>query len=152
MVVQPRQLHRAKQHAPVSVVDLFEANELTNHRLAQVQFPSSPFDFTVASNATHGGAFGVLDLRLSERVRSLRGPEVLLRSRAAERFVRSLVVVILSKIVEPPLLRAQRALRRAGRFLFERAVHTLMSTVLLGFSRFDAFRHDAQFHPPYRQS
>ena len=135
MVVQPRQLHRAEQHAPVSLVDLFEANELTNQRLAQVHFPSSPFDFTIASDATHAGAFGVLDLRLSERVRSLRGPEVLSRSRAAERFVRSLVVVLDSKLVEPPLLRAQRALRRVGRFLFERAVQTLMSAVLLGLAR-----------------
>src|ERR1700747_1686670 len=53
----------------------------------------------------------------------------------SQRFMRPLLVVFLSELVEALLLRPPVASRRLGRLLFQRPVHSLVPPVLLRLSR-----------------
>ena len=57
----------------------------------------------------------------------------------SESFMRAFVVVFIDEAIEALLLLEQRLGRRSRRFLFERQVHALMASVLLGMCRLDAF-------------
>ena len=68
-----------------------------------------------------------------------------------EAFVRTNLVVKLAKNIKTCLLLTCIARRWLKRLVFERAVHALMSSVLLRLTRGDAFRQDPQADPPHRQ-
>lgn len=62
------------------------------------------------------------------------------------------MVVLLSKEVEGLLLQSPGPFGRCGRFVFQGAVHPLMSAVLSRFTRFDSFRQYTQLQPPDREA
>ena len=65
--------------------------------------------------------------------------------------MRTLVVEDATKLVEAALLTAE-ALGRWRRYLgLERAVHSLVATVLLRLTGLDALGPNAEAHPPHRE-
>ena len=61
--------------------------------------------------------------------------------------MRTLVVEDVAKVVEAALLRAKRCRRRFRRVLLQRAMHPLVTTVLLRSACLNALVHDPEFHP-----
>ena len=56
-----------------------------------------------------------------------------------------------AEVVEVVLLSAEVGLRRLSGFTLEGSVHSFVTAVLLGFSRLDSFRTDAEPDPPGAQ-
>ncbi len=65
-----------------------------------------------------------------------------------EGFVRALFVELIAKVIEAPLLAAERGCRRPRGLLLERLVHALVSTVLLGMAGLNQLGVDAESDPP----
>jgi hypothetical protein len=70
------------------------------------------------------------------------------RRTIVERLVRAFFVVLSAKAIESRLLLAKRPRRGPQRFLFEGPMHALVSPVLLGVTRLNAFVTNAELHPP----
>ena len=65
-----------------------------------------------------------------------------------ERLVRALVVELSDEAVELALLRSEAVRWRPGGLVLERAVHALMTAILLRMARLNAFNADPQPEPP----
>jgi hypothetical protein len=65
--------------------------------------------------------------------------------------VRTLLVELLPKPIELPLLGSQATGRRDGGFLLEGTVHALVHPVLVRLAWLDQFRENAQLENPHRQ-
>ena len=65
--------------------------------------------------------------------------------------MRSVVIEFLTEAVELTLLSRQIGSGGAGGFRFQSAMHALVTTILLGFTRLDKLRQDAEPDPPGRQ-
>ena len=102
-----------------------------------------------ASDLVMGVVPGVVDPR-GHRPRG-RAPNSRRRP-LLQRLVRTLLVEVLAKRVESLLLFARAQRRRLRRLLRQRAVHPLVSTIVLRRSRTAEMRLDAQLQQPYRQS
>src|SRR5207249_3148443 len=69
-----------------------------------------------------------------------------------ESFVRALLVEVLAEAIETVLLFGDRRCCRLRCLGLERAVHALMSAVVLRARRWNVARLDAELEPPYRQA
>ena len=67
-------------------------------------------------------------------------------------FVGPFLVILMPKPIKGLLLVFWGGLGRPGGGLFQGAVHPFMATIFLWMARSDAFRYDAQTHPPDRQA
>src|SRR5205085_2840628 len=75
-----------------------------------------------------------------------------LRTFKIQSLVRALLVVVLAEGIQLTLLLRQVGCRRLAQRTLERAMHALMSSVLLRLPRRDAFRTNAKANPPDRQA
>ena len=69
-----------------------------------------------------------------------------------ERLVRADVVEGAAEVVEVALLGTEVGLRRPSGFALEGSVHAFVTAVLLGLSRLDGLRTDAEPDPPGAQT
>ena len=83
---------------------------------------------------------------------SLRWDVEFVRGTLAQRFVWALLVVVPAEGVKAGLLFGRVRRGRARRLCLERAMHALMSAVLLRRGRMDEVRLDAELDPPRRQA
>ncbi len=65
--------------------------------------------------------------------------------------MRALVVEDVTEVVEAALLRAKRCRRRFCRVLLQRAMHPLVTTVLLRSACLNPFVNNPQLHPAERE-
>ena len=65
--------------------------------------------------------------------------------------MRTLMVELVAEVVELLLLCAKVGAGWSSGFGFQRAMHALVTTVLLWFTGFDELRQDAQAYPPRGQ-
>lgn len=93
----------------------------------------------------------VLDLWKPIREGTVRGPIDGRRRLLPQRFVRALVVEEVPEGVELFLLPGEICRGGPGCPALQGPVHPLVAGILLGMSRFDEFRVDAQPDPPDRQ-
>ena len=134
-------LHEADQ--PDLVADLLDADVLTGEDSTEVYLALA----NAEAPATRDG-----DGPVVERVRQLADPAIGTWRRAVElggilhreRLVRSVMVIAIDKVIELRLLLQEILRGRLGRFLFQGQVHTLVATILLGMTGFDALDADAE--------
>ena len=62
------------------------------------------------------------------------------------------LIVLLTKPIECALLRSEARSRRPAHFRLERAVHPLVAAVLVGTTRENSFRANAEMDPPDREA
>jgi hypothetical protein len=65
--------------------------------------------------------------------------------------VRTILIVVVTKAIEGALLVGHRGVRRRGGVLFERAMHALVTAVLLRLPGLDALGQNAQLNPPHAE-
>ena len=141
----------AKAHHVVAGVEFSNAHEFVDQRLADEDKLAFPFDHARAAD-TANLMIGVIPGVLLARRHGARGSGVGRRRRSlAERFVRTFLVVMRSEPVKARLLLSGVRCRRGRGLCLQRAMHALMSAVLLRRGRMDEVRGDAELHPPGRQ-
>src|SRR5688572_11037180 len=128
--IQDTERDGTKVHGPAVDVDFFEADQFSREAVAQIPLRLAKRDDTIGVGALHTKVpriFGVWEL---PRIGAER--RLILRSwrRIAQRLVRPLVVVFLTKRVEASLLRAHAAARRPRRVSLQRTVHALVAAIL----------------------
>jgi hypothetical protein len=119
------------------VVDFLEADVLASQGLSDVDPLAVPPDGSVATDEADLVVGRIVDSRNAAR-HFARGRAVPGGRRVlVEGFVRTLLVVLVLKLVEASLLAGQVAAGRTGGLGFESSVHAFVSSILLGMSRFD---------------
>ena len=131
-------------YAPPPVRERLNANELAFERCTDV-----PADAVVANVPVRVGAFDrevrwILRLRKAGWELSARSFVELAWGSLTDSFVRSFEVVLLAKLVEPSLLTTEVPLGWRCGLCFQRSMHPFMSSVLIGATRKNPLRHDAQ--------
>ena len=142
----------AETHDVMALVAFGEAHDFAGQGLADEYAFAAPSDLAGgvdASDFVMGVVPGVVDPG-GHRPRG--GAPDSRRRPLLQRLVRTLLVEVLAKHVEALLLFARAQRRRSRRLLRQRAVHPLVSTIVLRRSRTAEMRLDAQLQQPYRQS
>ena len=149
--IEKAEVVAAEAHDMVSIFEFGQADRFARQRFADEGAFASPSDFACRANPAHlmvGVIPGILDaLRHGARRRPI---EIGWRP-LAQRLVRTLLVVMAAESVKARLLVAGVSGRRLGGLRLERAVHALMSPVLLRRSGPDEMRRDAKLEPPNRK-
>ena len=140
-----------KYDVPEVVVDFLESDVLASQSLSDVDPLAVSADSAVAADEADLVMGGVIDRGKLGRHFSRRrvvpgGGRVLV-----EGFVRTVLVVLLSELVEAPLLAGLVPARRTCGLGLQSSVHPFVSSVLLGVGRLDQLGVDAQADPPDRQ-
>src|SRR5215472_7222995 len=146
--VDDTQDYGTEAQLPTAVGDASRPDRLADEQGGDEHARHSPADSAVAANQTNhvvrsvlgareGGGHGIARARVDRGGRSL-----------SERFVGALLVVVLPKQVEDSLLCAQVATRRLRGFCGQCPMHSLVATILLRVSRFDALGSDTELDPP----
>ena len=136
---------------PEAVVDLFEADLGANQTLAQEETLLAPGDGAIRADPADLEVAGVLQLRKTFGIRPSRAAVVLGGHGELQRFVGTLEVVFVTEVIERTLLSVEVLARRPRGRCLQGAVEALMSAVLLGVTRLDEDRFDAEPNPPDRQ-
>src|SRR5271155_4962564 len=142
----------AETHNVIALVALGEADHFAGQGLADEYAFAAPSDLAAGVDAPDlvmGVVPGVADPR-GHRPRG--GAPDSCRRPLLQRLVRTLLVEVLAKHIEALLLFARAERRWLRRLLRQRAVHPLVSTIVLRRSRTAEMRLDAQLQQPYRQS
>src|SRR5712692_8355822 len=142
----------AEAHHMIAGFELGDANRFADQRLADEDAIALPHDLAGAAHAPDL-VIGIIP-RLLDAIRhhSPRRHINLMRRPLAERFVRTLLVVVPAEGVEARLLLDRIRSRRARSLRLERAMHALVAAVLLRGGRMDKVRLDTELDPPRRQS
>ena len=142
----------AETHDVMALVAFGEADDFAGQGLADEYAFAAPSDFAGVVDASDL-VMGVVPRVVDPRGHRPRGGAADSRRRPLlQRLVRTLLVEVLAKHVEALLLFARAQRRRLRRLLRQRAVHPLVSTIVLRRSRTAEMRLDAQLQQPYRQS
>ena len=129
--VNETDVQAAEARDVVAGLALGDANEFINKCLSDEDEPAFPFDLTRAADATDL-MIGVVPGVLHPRRHGTRGWGIGLgRWPLAERFVWPFSVVVLPELVKTSLLIARVGRRRGRGLRLQRAMHSLMPTVLL---------------------
>ena len=138
-------------YVPEVIVDSLETNIFASQSVSDVDPLAVPANSSVSTDEADLVVCRVVDRgklrRHFPRGRAVPGGRRLL----VERFVRTLLVVLLSELVEASLLTGEVAAGRMSRLGFEGSVHPFVSSILLRVGRLDQLRVDAQADPPDRQ-
>src|ERR1051325_4019251 len=106
----------------------------------------------VCTDAADLEVIGVLRARQARRIRATGVFVERVGGIHGERFVWALGVVDRSEAVELALLKAEVGSGRTRGFGFQRAVHPLMTTILLRAGELGEFGVNSEFDPPNRES
>jgi len=139
-------------HDMVAGLEFGDAQELASQYFADEETVTFPHDL---ARGTHAAdlVIGVVPRVLNAiRHGSLRWHVEFVRGSLAQRFVRALLVVVPAEGVEAGLLFGRVRRGWARRLCLERAMHALMSAILLRRGRMDEVRLDAELDPPRRQA
>jgi transposase len=143
---------RIRTDIPHPVVDLLQPHVLADAHGGDVD-PGVllPADAAVGAHVAHLEPIGILERR--ELRRHLPWRELVTGGRRVhvQRLVRPLLVELLPEVVELALLRPATARWRARRLGLERAVHALVTPVLLRLARLDELGQHPKAHPPGRE-
>src|SRR5579884_632958 len=135
---------------PDAVLNLFETHGLSTQAGRDIDLLAIKANATTVRNV-HG--------HVVERIARFWDAIVLPRGRSVnlswilhlQSFMRTLVVKLFDKSVEPSLLLQKVSARRSGRFLLEGEVHPFMTPVLLRMPWLYSFYCYAKPEPPYRK-
>src|SRR6266851_6413517 len=118
-----------------AVVLLPQAHPLAPQNFTQKHLVFLPPKMTLAPHAAHQHTRWIL--RFAHLLRKFsRGPLIDLGRRAhSQSFVRTHLIIFLTKAVQRSLLLAPVGRRRLGHFLFQRAMHAFVSSILFGMPR-----------------
>jgi hypothetical protein len=137
------ELERAGKDIPDAIVDLFEAGILARTNDGKIDPVMVPTDASLGTDVSGFKKIGIL-----QRGHLLSGWGVAIgRGFEINGFIWPLAVKLLAETVELTLLTGQIRCRRAGGFRFPRTMHSLATTILLGFARFNELRQYAEPHP-----
>src|SRR2546426_2269369 len=143
-LAQTAEPQRPKVDGPDAVVDLLKADVFADADSGHVHPPAVPPNAAVGAHVAHLEAIGVLERRQPVGHWPRRRGVVRCRGLLVERLVRPLVVELLAKDVEAPLLSDQAAGGRPRRLCLQRAMHPFMPPVLCWSTGLDQLRQDAQ--------
>src|SRR5262249_4218575 len=147
-LVQPAELQRPEVHVPDPVVDLLEPHELADADDRHVHPAAVPSNAAVGADVADFETVGVLERWQAIGHRPRRGRVARGRRPLVEGLVRPLVVELVAKHVEGPLLGGEAARGLSGRLRLQGAVHPFMAPVLRGAAGLDELGVNAQAHPP----
>jgi hypothetical protein len=140
---EPAEFERAEVDIPDAIVDLLEADIFANAGVRDVDPLVVPPDAPVSTHIAHLEAVGVLErwqlvghLPWGGFIAGGGGVHV-------ECLVRTLMIERFTEVVELSLLGAKMCPRRSGGVGVQRAIHALMTAMLLRFARFNELRQDA---------
>src|SRR3954466_8929737 len=139
-------------HDMVAGLEFGDAQELASQYFADEETVTFPHDL---ARGTHAAdlVIGVVPRVLNAiRHGSLRWHVEFVRGSLAQRFVRALLVVVPAEGVEAGLLFGRVRRGWARRLCLERAMHALMSAILLRRGRMDEVGLAAELDPPRRQA
>src|SRR6266849_2922977 len=125
-------------HREPAVVFLQQAHSLAPQHFTQKPPGPPPSKMTWAPHAAHQHIPGILRLRYLLWIFSRRWCIHLRWRTHLQRFVRTHLMVFLTKVVHGALLPPPIGRRRLGHLLFQRAMHPFVSAVLLRMPRFHA--------------
>src|SRR5262245_11463693 len=149
--VDEAKLKIGETHLPLAAVGLGKTDRLTDQDLADEDEFAAPLDLAVAAHAAHRERVGIDHFAHRTWIGPRRWDVVGSRCLESERLVRPLFVEVAAERVKARLLLGDRRGRRGCGFGLERAVHTLMTPVLLRLSRINPLRNNAKLEPPNRQ-
>src|SRR5262245_25288093 len=148
--IEPAHAYRTDENEPEPIIDRLEPDEFTAQQSGHIPFTTQPIHVAAGVDAFDHVIVGIGELRQACRIGPRRCLIVHRRCLiAAQRLMRSLVVVKATKAIEGTLLLLQIGLDGAA--AFERSVQAFMAPILLWTPRMDALRNDAQLDPPQRQ-
>src|SRR5262245_10480514 len=149
--VDEAKLKIGETHLPLAAVGLGKTDRLTDQDLADEDEFAAPLDLAVAAHAAHRERVGIDHFAHRTWIGPRRWDVVGSRCLESERLVRPLFVEVAAERVKARLLLGDRRGRRGCGFGLERAVHALMTPVLLRLSRINPLRNNAKLEPPNRQ-
>ena len=149
--VHAPQFQRSEVYVPQAVAHFFETHVFAGEGVGDADPALVPADPTIAADqpdvqSVRGIPGGELPRQLAPRGLIVRGGRLLIQG-----FVRTLVVVLVTKPIEADLLRLQIPAGRTRGLRLERPVHALMAPVLLRGRGRDQLREDPEPNPPDRQ-
>src|SRR5437667_3008625 len=134
---------------PLLFLDLLKPKRFVRQDLGDIDEITMPFDLTVVSHLPHNGVGIVLYRRDFPWVNPCRGIINTSWSFSSQRFMRTLVIVLVQEQIKVVLLAWVSWLR--CNVIFKGSVHAFMAPILAGLTRLNPFRADAQLNPPLRQ-
>src|SRR5213083_1088177 len=129
-LAQTAELEGAEVHVPEAVIDLLQAHVFADADRGDVDPPAVPPNATVGADVADFEAIGILERWQPVGHRSRRGRVAGRRRLLVERLVRPLLIELLAKDIEAPLLRGEAAGRRPRRLGLQRAMHAFVSPIL----------------------
>src|SRR5713101_6895254 len=145
------QLNRSKVQRGVAFIIFMQANYFASQRSSDENQLALPFDLAVAADSAPFEVTAIEWIFEAGRIGSRRGRVNRRWHGLTQGLVRALMVKFCAEVIETALLGSERGRRRVGGFRLEGLVHPFMPPVLLGFTRHDPHRRDAQLDPPHRQ-
>ena len=131
-------------------MNFFDAHGLAGEDRAEIDFLATQANAATARD--HDDAVVERIVEIGQSAIGVRGGLVdFRRTLHAESFMGSFGVEDLDEVIEPRLLLKKVGAGWFGGFFFQSEMHALVTTVLLGMARLDAFDADAQAEPPDRE-
>ena len=146
--VHPSELHWPEVYVPEPIVDFFQSDVLACQGVRDADPVLLPADTAIATDESDFEVSGVFQGRKRPWERPGRGLVDGTGRLLIQGFVRTVVVVLMTKPIEADLLRLEIAAGGTRRLRLEGAVHALMAPVLLRGRGRDQLGEDAQPNPP----
>ncbi len=145
--------HRAEMQEPAPLAKRFQTDALALERTANAYFAAMPFDLSQCFDLARAPRYRIVG-HLRQAARKAKRARRVERSGSfvIERFVRPLVIELEAKTIENFLLRTCGSARRSRGFGLQRAMHSLVPTVVLRLSGTNAVVADSEANPPDRQA
>jgi len=136
---------------PLLFVYLRESQRLVSQDFRDVDELALPLDLPVVAHLPHRDSRVVLNRREFDWITPWGTMIDTPGGLSSQRLMGALPVVLLHKRIELALLRSERRLWRGHGRVLQRAVQTLMASILRRFARPDALGLDPELNPPLRQ-
>src|SRR5215468_3521823 len=146
--MQAAELQRPEVHVPDPVVDFLEANVLADTHDRDAHPTAVPPNATVGTDVADFEAIRVLKWRDPVGHGARRRRVARRRCRLVQGLVRPLLVELLAKDVEAPLLRPEATRGWSGSLSLQRAMHAFMPAILRRPAGLDQLRQNTETHPP----
>src|SRR5450755_999 len=151
LTVDEAKVDIGEAHDPVALLGLGDAGELADEGFTDEDEVATPFDLAIGSHPAHRVVGVVPGILHFGRIGPGRGAIAAGRRVLVESLMGSDVVEVLAEVLEPGLLLGRARGGWAGGLGLERAVHALVTAVLLRLAQLDSLELNPELDPMNRE-